>query len=816
MKSQAIQRISFLLLCLLSFSAHSFSQSYTISGKVTDTQNRQALAFVNIVVNEGLYGGMSDIDGRYTITAPEAIKSIRFSYIGYETKSIDNLNGQSKLNVSLTPISIELQEATVEAGENPAHRIIDSVMAHRKQNNPSSLHSYSYKIYDKMVFTIDSSQFEAAKMTDTLPQSDLSMFDSILKKNDLMVMETASEVKFLAPDRLRQNVLGTKISGMKDPTFMYMVNEMQTVSFYEDIVKILGTSYVNPLSRGSKSKYFFSIESVTPLHDGDTLFTVSFHPYKDANFDALSGVLNINSDGWAVQSVQAEPSEQSGFFESSIQQLYQKIDGQWFPKQFNVNLIAPSAVVALEGNDFPLVAIGKSYLTDIQINAELNKREFSEMEIVVDKDAAHRDEQFWTLHRIDSLNARTQATYHFMDSLTEGNDIFDRVLGFTNELIQDGTLPMGKVSLDLGRLIRYSQQKGLYLGLGLFTNERLSRVISFNAFSGYWFRLNDLDYGASARIKLNPQRQMELNLKASHISEAAGEFHGMDDNNSLLGESNYKYTFFENIDVRQNIYELQFSSRFARYFKGFLNFDYAQKHYLRKFYCEPADALTDANYCTIEAKLRFAYKEKFISTPKGISSLGTTWPILWLSYAHSFKGIFDCPYEYDRVKLQINKNIYTKYWGVSQILLQAGYTSETAPVMETFSILGSYLPIGLYAPGSFQTMREDEFFCDRFVALYLSHNFSGMLWQPDSWWFKPNLVLVTNLGWGDMPKAHDCPDHNFKTMEKGYFESGFCVKGIVNASICEIGAGVFYRYGPYSLPDVWDNFAWKFTASFSM
>ena len=210
MKSQAIQRISFLLLCLLSFSAHSFSQSCTISGKVTDAQNRQALAFVNIVVNEGVYGGMSDIDGRYTITAPEAIKSIRFSYIGYETKSIDNLNGQNKLNVSLAPISIELQEATVEAGENPAHRIIDSVMAHRKQNNPSSLHSYSYKIYDKMVFTIDSSQFEAAKMTDTLPQSDLSMFDSILKKNDLMVMETASEVKFLAPDRLRQNVLGPR------------------------------------------------------------------------------------------------------------------------------------------------------------------------------------------------------------------------------------------------------------------------------------------------------------------------------------------------------------------------------------------------------------------------------------------------------------------------------------------------------------------------------------------------------------------------------------------------------------------------------
>ena len=815
MKRQALQRFLFLILCLFCFSAFSFSQDHTISGKVTDAQNRQALAFVNIVVNDGPYGGMSDIDGRYSITAPEAIRSIRFSYIGYETKMIDSLS-HSKLNVSLTPISIELQEATVEAGENPAHRIIDSVMAHRKQNNPSSLHSYSYHIYDKMVFTIDSSRFEAAKVTDTIPQSDISMFDSILRKNDLMVMETASEVKFLGPDRRRQNVLGTKISGMRDPTFFYMVNEMQTVSFYEDLVEIMGKDYVNPISRGSKSKYFFNIESATPTHEGDTLFTISFHPYLGTIFDALTGVLNISSDQWAVQSVKAEPTEKKGFFAPSIQQLYQKIDGHWFPKQFNINLVATSAFVVLDGNDFPLVAVGKSYLTDIQINNEISKREFSEMEVVVDKDAAYRDEQFWSQQRIDSLSQRTQATYTFMDSVTEGTDIFDRVLGSTTEMIQDGTLPIGKISIDLGRITRYSQQKGWYLGLGLSTNERFSRTISFNAFGGYWFRLKGWDFGAGSRIKLNPQRQMELGLKANFTSEAAGEFHGMDDDNSLLGESNYKYTFYENIDVRQSLYEVQFASRFARYFKGFVNFDYVKKHYLRQFYCQPDEALTDASYCIAEAKLRFAYKEKFISDTKGIRSLGTSWPIVWLSYAHSFKGIFDCPYEYDRVKFQVSKNIYTKYWGISQILFQTGYASEGAPVMETFSILGAYVPIGIYSPGCFNTMREDEFFCDRFVALYLSHNFSGMIWQPNSWWFHPNLVLVTNLGWGDMPKAHNCPEHNFKTMEKGYFESGICVKGIISTNITEIGAGVFYRYGPYSLPKVWDNFAWKLTASFSL
>ena len=173
-------------------------------------------------------------------------------------------------------------------------------------------------------------------------------------------------------------------------------------------------------------------------------------------------------------------------------------------------------------------------------------------------------------------------------------------------------------------------------------------------------------------------------------------------------------------------------------------------------------------------------------------------------------------YEYDRFKFEVSKNFYTPYMGVSKIILQAGYATEGCPVMETFNILGSYDRFGLYSPGSFGTMRLDEFFCDRFVALYLSHNFSGMLWKTDSEWFKPELVLITNLGWGDMPRARAYPDKNFKTMEKGYYESGFVVKGLLNLPLVKVGLGAFYRYGPYSFDNVWNNFAFKWSATFTM
>jgi hypothetical protein len=176
MKSSTRPRIllTLFLLSFVLFSEALFAQSHTLSGRITDERNRQPLAFVNVVVNEGQQGVISDIDGKYEITSNEPIVKVKFSSIGYEPKEILLQANQKKCNVSLTSKTFELGEVTVEAGENPAHRILDSLMAHRKANNPNSLDSYRYNIYDKMVITIDSSSFGQALANDTaLEMTDL-------------------------------------------------------------------------------------------------------------------------------------------------------------------------------------------------------------------------------------------------------------------------------------------------------------------------------------------------------------------------------------------------------------------------------------------------------------------------------------------------------------------------------------------------------------------------------------------------------------------------------------------------------------------
>ena len=807
-------QVAFLFLLLAFWANPLLSQTYTLSGKVTDEEHRQPLAFVNVVVNGGLTGCMSDIDGKYSIMSNDPIHSVKFSSIGYETKEITLQAGQKKCNVALTPVVFELGEVVIGAGENPAHRIIDSVMAHRRQNNPDKLGSYAYTIYDKMVFTVDSTKLNSIKNGKSEDLASLLSFDSILKKNDLMVTETVSEVLFESPDKKKQNVIANRVAGMKDPMLIYMVNSYQSISFYDETVIIGSSRYVNPISRGSKNTYLFRLENVSAM-GADSLYVISFRPRQGSTFEGLKGLMTINSNLWAVQNVKTEPAEPGELFTIEIQQLYEQVEGQWFPKQLNTNMVFPSIAVGIDNQSIPMAAIGKSYLSDIKINPNLDSVRFSDIAVEVNPEAANRDEAFWIAHRIDSLNLRTQATYAFLDSITAGSDIFDRMLHFSESMLENMAIPVGPFNLNLDNIINVSRQRGWFFGLGLSTNNRLSRHFSLHGRFGYWTGINSLDFGSGITLKLNPKRQMEIGFEVNQNSTAIGEFTSLQEDYSVLAEKDYFYTYYENIYARQNRAELSFATRFANHFKGYLKLSSTHKHYNRQFFHTAADSLTEAQFANAEIKIRFAYNEKFISTSNGIRSLGTLYPEVWLSYLHSFPDILGSQFDYDRVKFQFSQNFYTKYIGVSKVVMQAGYASQSCPVMETFDIMASNNNLYLYAPTSFCTMLPEEFFCDRFAALFLTHNFSGMLWKTQSDWFKPELVLATNIGWGDMRRAEGF-EKNFKTMEKGYFESGFVVKGLLNALWVKVGAGVFYRYGPYSFDNVWDNFAWKWSATFNL
>lgn len=391
------------------------------------------------------------------------------------------------------------------------------------------------------------------------------------------------------------------------------------------------------------------------------------------------------------------------------------------------------------------------------------------------------------------------------------DDWLDPVVGLKSRLTSDNGVALGPIDIDLGNLIKYSMSKGWYFGFGATTNDRFSTHLRLSGFGGYWTRMKGFDYGGGVKWLIDREKQVELGVSYAQRSEALGGYGDMQESESLLSEDNYRYTFYENVGVRGKRLTLAFGTSIAKHFKVTLNLSGAEKRYL----LPPFDTLRDTRFATAEVKMRFALMDVVMIQPNGSLTLGTLYPIVVLSYTHSFPNLFGSPYAFDRFKMEATQSIYTERCGTGRIMLQAGLASAGSPVMETFSILGSYQPFALYSPGSFGTMREHEFFCDRFVALFLSHNFSGTLWRPDSPWFRPELILATHLGWGDMCRHPEFSMLDFNTMEKGFFESGVLVNGLFATPFTQVGAGVFYRYGPYAFDRVWNNFALKWCATFS-
>ncbi len=107
------QRFKVLALFLLLPAAWLFGQERTISGRVTDTQDGSPLFGVSIQVVGTTEGTITDLDGRYSLSARRG-QTLRFSYTGYTPRDIV-VGDETTMNVTLSFQSEALSEVVVTA-----------------------------------------------------------------------------------------------------------------------------------------------------------------------------------------------------------------------------------------------------------------------------------------------------------------------------------------------------------------------------------------------------------------------------------------------------------------------------------------------------------------------------------------------------------------------------------------------------------------------------------------------------------------------------------------------------------------------------
>lgn len=89
-------------------------QGIVVAGKVTSASDNSSLTGATVVVKGTTIGVVTDIDGKYNITVPNASAVLLFKFVGMEPQEI-TLNGRSVINVSMVTTTIGVGEVVVTA-----------------------------------------------------------------------------------------------------------------------------------------------------------------------------------------------------------------------------------------------------------------------------------------------------------------------------------------------------------------------------------------------------------------------------------------------------------------------------------------------------------------------------------------------------------------------------------------------------------------------------------------------------------------------------------------------------------------------------
>ncbi|HXP52003.1 MAG TPA: DUF5686 family protein [Bacteroidia bacterium] len=831
--------ILFLSVCLSSFVA---AQQYTIEGRINDKQTGAPLAFVNMIVTGNpQIGSTADIDGNFKISASFPITSLSFSYVGYKDQAIpihDTSHTIKHLVVKLEEASFSLKEVTILPGINPALRIIQRAIDNSDKNNPEKVRSFTYTSYNKMYGTSDLKatvdtlnsldSLKASKALSDTSKKKKEGLSGILKKQYLFLTESIGKRKFLYPDHNHDEIIAQRTSGLKDSPFALLATQLQSFSFYKEYILILDGKYLNPISSAGIKRYIYIIEDT--LYKGkDTVFVISYHPKKGKNFDGMKGVVYINTYGYALQNVLAQPIKEDNTISIHIQQKYDYINGkQWFPVQLNTdwvyNNIQLSDTTLESSNEATnpddehnkLKIVTRSYIKDIVLDTILKKRDFGRVEVEIADNASKQNDSVWNKYRIDTLSAKEKKTYAVIDSVGKATHLDQKIRWF--EALATGKLRMGWANLDLDRVITYNGYEKLRLGAGLHTNDEISKFVSVGGYGAYGFGDEAFKYGGDVGFLFNPYSHLKLDFAYKNDVVESGGVSFYNDDHLLSSESYHSY-FVNNMDkIEQKQISLSFDA--LRYFQFNLFGDEqlrtATNSYEFGVNGENSTVLFNQfNFTEVGLSLRFAYGENFLKSPMGMISLGTNYPIVWANITHGFNGLFNGQYDYMKYDLKVSKVFHIPQLGSFSISALAGYVNGNVPYTILYNGNACYEQYTLAVDNSFETMRLNEFLSDKYVNLFVSHDFESFLFRSGS--FRPHLKLITHMGWGMLDNAanHFYFPTPIESMNKGYYESGIELNNLIKENFVSLGVGAYYRYGPYSLPSMSNNFAFKFTVGFA-
>lgn len=813
MNVQGIKTIVTALLLGLGFALQA---QVTVSGVVLDEQTKEPLPFLNIVIEKYQNGYLTNEKGEFNIKVSSLDEVLIFSFLGYQKKI---LKAETKMTVYLVPDALALNEVVVRF-KNPAEEIIKKAVENKSKNNPDKYANYSFKSYNKSILTVSSPVGDLSIKTSRKQQK----LNKRLEDSEFFVNETVVTKKYLFPNQSKETIEASRTSGSESSTILGSMSLLlQPFSFYNDLITFRGRriqeimEFVNPVSYNSHKLYDFTLAD-TLVVGRDSSFVITFEPKKNTSFDGLRGEIIINSHGYAIEEIAAQPASPNLLMSVKISQVYERFEGKWFPKTTQTEWNMPEFKVG----DLQLLLKIESHIKDISFNNRFSYADFSEKEVSIANDATYKSDEFWEENRAKNLSQKEANTYQYFKNLSGFRKFLSTASLNISEWATSGVIPLSKkIDLSAQNLFDSNIYEGFRPTINLLTSPNFSKRLRFDGKIAYGFGDQTWKYEGRAKLNFGKNDRTQLTFQYRNDISEPGNVQYFIWNNPQIPYELIRTFLISRADHLEQ-YKVEYSSKITK--NGKLTFALIDEVRTPTYeYCFVKNDMTlmsedKALHATIlSAGYRVAIGEKFSQVGRGSVITEVPKLVFLLNYEQGIMGFMTGQFQFSKINTKLEYIHKSTRLGNTFVNFTAGKALGTLPYTYLYNgrgaRVGNWTPI-IWAANHFNTMGLYEFASDQYANLFLTHNFKELLFKTNVNWSKPDVSIVQGVAIGSLKNRASHEGIDFTTLEKGYLESGVTVDNILRIKMKKlayfgVGGGVFYRWGGYQLPQPKDNLVYR-------
>lgn len=762
--------------CLLSFSQKQ------IKAVVADSITHKPLPFATVRVNQK-NTAITAIGGQFSLSIPAGTGVIEVSYISYQSRKLPVDTDFRMDTIFLSPAISTLEEVIIKPQTDKIKRIINAAVRNKLSHNPEMYDLYQCNIYYKMRADIlpsgiplkDSSKVfhkgQPSTKGDKHDTASIHRVDVLAGNTHLVFSETYSRRLYRRPQQLQETVIASRFSGLQKTYFTNLITDVLPFHVYNDFIPLNGKDYVNPIARGWQQRYSFYLADEI-VGDNDTTFIFSFKPKKNADFNALQGMVYINSDGYAISHFISSTGDSTSDREARIEQVYSRVNGRWFPRELNYDLIFHqyiSPALKLEVN-------GHSVIDSVSFNAGPDFKIDKAYAVKLGDSVDLHSEKDWQRLRHDTISFKEQNTYHVMDSLFKKRNI-ERAISAIGKLSM-GRMPVRIVDIDLQRLIASNDFENTRVGMGLFTNDRLSKYMEAGAWMGYGTRDKRMKYGFSLKAFANGNKDNWAKVFYDDDYQNAGNVHIHPE----IDREGYRTWLLVTPD---RVRELGATGHIQR---GYWEIELdGRKQKIESLY-ENNFLFEGKNYNEFDVQeasigLRYAYGEKRAPAFGYYFPVTTKYPIVYFRSTYgTINSGEDYSTPYVRALAAIDFHKHINRWGNDMFRLEGGWihSFNHDPLSRSFLLASKGFrrsALNYYAWGGFLTMWPFDFYSDRYFSFLYRHDFDKYLWRSRI--SKPFISLLHNMMYGALSNENKSATANVVAPVSGYHETGILLNQLV-------------------------------------